>query len=169
MLRTLFKKSTILSANIFETALKSLRSCKTKKLKIMNIEIIGDQIRNEIVEGSKMIASNPLQMEIYDILQRNEREKLLQVLKQTPEKLMTELAKCLIYIWPASPTWAFQLIEDRLKPLKNIAGILNPKELNEWVHIWHNPCVIEDSRISLEHFKKNLWQQVFLAEQMENK
>jgi hypothetical protein len=130
----------------------------------MNIEIISDQIRNEIVEGSKMIASNPLRMEIHDILHRYEREKLLQVLKQTPEKLMTELAKCLIYIWPASPILYFQLIEDRLKPLKNIAAILNPKELNEWVHIWDNPCVEVDSRISQEHFKKNLWQQVFPAE-----
>jgi len=139
----------------------------------MNIDTLVDQIavqiRNEMVEGSKMITSNPLRMEIYDILQRNKREKLLQVLEQTPEKLVTELTKCLIYIWPASPTWAFQLIEDRLKPLKNIAAILNPKELNEWVHIWDNPCVIEDSRISLKHFKKNLWRQVFLAEHMENK
>jgi hypothetical protein len=125
----------------------------------MNIEILSDQIRNEIVEGSNTLSSTSLRIKIDDVLKRNKDDSRL--LQMGANELMTEFTKRFIKDWPHPPAWAFEEILEQLKPLKDIAAILNPKELNASVHVWENPCVMTDSRVSPEAFQKALWQRIF--------
>jgi hypothetical protein len=130
-----------------------------RKNKIMNIEIIANEIKTKIAEGAKMLESLPLRMEINDVLRRNNRDDRL--LKMNAGELMVEFTKALICVSRYPRELAFQTVEERLKPLTDIATILNSEELNESVHIRDNPCVLKDSRMLWEEFKKKLWQQLF--------
>src|SRR6266705_7078253 len=114
-------------------------------MNIMNIDILADQIRNKID----------------DVLKRNKYDSLL--LQMSANELMAELTKRLTKDWPYPLAWSFETIIEQLKPLKDIAEILNPKVLNASVHVWENPCVMTDSRVSLEAFQKALWQRLFAS------
>ncbi len=130
-------------------------------MNIMNIDILADQIRDKIVEGSNALSSASLRIKIDDVLKRNKYDSLL--LQMSANELMAELTKRLTKDCPYPLAWSFETIIEQLKPLKDIAEILNPKVLNASVHVWENPCVMTDSRVSLEAFQKAFWQRIFAS------
>jgi hypothetical protein len=135
-----------------------------RKNKIMNTEIIANEIKTKIAEGAKMLESLPLRMEICDIIERNryiEDSRLLQELQKTPEKLMTELTKSFMNIWPAPPASGFVAIEELLKPLYDIAAILDRERLEGSVRFETDSCRMKDARMPWQDFKKVLLQRIF--------
>jgi hypothetical protein len=123
------------------------------------IDRISARIRAKITEGSGALKDNRVQAEIYHLLTQAEYNKLLPML-QEPERLMPEFVKMLITALPYSPAY-FDQLGASLKPLADIAAILNPDVLNEFVQFWGGHCYLRDPRLTIIDFKKTLWQQTF--------
>ena len=134
-------------------------------MKNPNIDSITDKISAKIKEGSNVLNALGLRMEICEIIRLNHlaKDHEIQEFQKSPEKLMTELTKFLISVWPARPPIGFQEIEERLKPMKDIAAILNSKEISEFVRVGDNPCVMKDSRMAPEEFQKQLLEGLFCS------
>jgi hypothetical protein len=130
----------------------------------MNIDILFDQtvdqIQNKIDEGSEILENKLiLRTEIDDALKRNkccdEPSQL------SANELMINLTKNLIKVWPSQRFWAYQTIEEQMKPLREIATILNSEEVNKFVHVRDNPCVMKESRMPVNDFKKIIGEGLF--------
>lgn len=131
----------------------------------MNIDIlieqIVDQIQNKIDEGLDILESNiVLRIEIDDVLKRQSSQS-------NADKSMVKLTKHLIKMWPNPRGWAFQTIEARLNPLREIAELLNSKEVENFIHVRDNLCAMEESRMPLKEFKKLLWEGLFRETELE--
>src|ERR1035437_5809374 len=127
----------------------------------MNIDIVASRIRGIIEETSKMLTALPLRVEIDDIIARNHYVGKDALAQMTAAELAVDLAKVVIKKWPEQPGEGFQTIEAYLKPVKDIAAILNSDAVNQFVHVRDNPCVQGDSRVPLLDFKKALGQRLF--------
>ena len=126
----------------------------------IRIDQIADHIRLKIAEGTKRLESFAVQIQVkstlksYGVFVENPQTPM------TAETLMTELAKSLIQAWPGKPAWGFPPVDEQLKPLGDITAILNAEEINKFVCI-QDGCVMKESRMPPEEFKKKLVQRIF--------
>jgi hypothetical protein len=132
----------------------------------MNTDRVADQtvskIQTEIVKGSEALSRMHVRAEINQIIRDSTIEsEATSLLQMTPGELMVDLAKRSIIIWPCLPELAFQSIQECLRPLKDIANILNSQDVNKSVHVRDDPCVMKDPRMPLNEFKRAILQQLF--------
>ena len=127
----------------------------------MNLDLLADQIRQRINEGSDILKSNSATRAYVDAALRP-HEKLRRILIASPEKLMAELTKWIIQSWPQEIPIVRQ-IEQYLKPIGEISKILCRKNFNNDVLIPDGGRRIEDARMPKDEFKKALLQKIFKA------
>ena len=123
--------------------------------------MIAGLVQAKIAEGSAMLSTGLARMNIEGILSDNQCERLDLLRQMNAAELMTDFTKALIGIWPQRPDWVFQEIEDHLRPLADIAALLNADETNEFVQVRSNPCALCDRRISVMEFKEALGRRLF--------
>jgi hypothetical protein len=113
-------------------------------------------------EGSAELRRSPTtRIAVDDIIKRNKILEQRALFEMTDDQLMTQLTRTLLKAWPAPLAAAYDVIGEQLKPFADIAAMLKPEALNEFVGVSPSQCVIIDSRTPWEDFKKDLWRLLF--------
>lgn len=132
------------------------------KAKTNRIELLAGEIRGRIGAGTNQLKCLSLRADVAGALQGTDDESLLLALPEQPMKFMEEVVMIYIAALPGPPPRSFRDLEQVLQPLKDIALLLDPQTLGEWVQIAEEkPCRMRDGRIPLLDFKIKLAKQLF--------
>lgn len=125
---------------------------------------IAGKIQTKIAEGSEALKNPVLREKINHELRHQDEE----MLRMGSTELMSDFVKMLINICPRPGGWDFEEIEKNLISLREIRALLTSIELNKHVQIFNDSEVMKERRIPLIHFKKDLFQELFLREKSEH-
>jgi hypothetical protein len=107
-----------------------------KKTKTASVLELATKIKPLIGAVSDQLNDTVFRNEFYVVLQRDDEcEPLLQILRTALNALPDELVKAYIFTLPGRPHPAVGELEGVSNPLKEIAALLHPHALGEWVKI----------------------------------